>query len=98
MEARRGTRDGWAAAVSRPSAENAVVNERGVNLRLACWPVELDVRATAAKEVPAVRTTRADRVLREDHSRRPRCSAVGRLVQTDRGRAWRRKATALYGR
>src|SRR5205823_2656796 len=51
-------------------AEDAIIEEGGVDLRLAPMPVELDVRAAAAEEVTAGGASWVDRVLREDHRRR----------------------------
>src|SRR5262249_1810013 len=80
--------NGCAPGVRRPSAENAVVEERGVDLRLrngSCYPVELDVRATAAEEVTAVRATREYGVLGKNHGGNKRRPTVSRFVEADLG-------------
>ena len=77
--------------------ENAIIEERGVYLRLGrrSRGVQLDMRAAAAEEVAASRAGRVDCVLREDQRRRERRPAVGRLVETDLRTSRRREAAAV---
>src|SRR5216684_6860919 len=53
-------------------AEDAIVEERGVDLRLSPGPVQLDMRAAATEEVAAVGASRVHRVLNKDLRRRER--------------------------
>ena len=87
-----------AGAVQRRPAKNAIVKERGIDLRLGRWPVEFDVRTAATEEVAAVCGTRGDYVLGQDLCRRESGPAVSRLVETDLCGSGRREAATVHRR
>ncbi len=51
------------AVLRHRAPEDAVVKERGIDLRLARGPVELDMRGAAAEEIAARRVTWVDGIL-----------------------------------
>src|SRR5439155_21768299 len=76
----------------RPT-EDAIIKERGVDLRLASRAIQLYVRAAAAEEVAASGASRVDRVLGKNHLVRKGRPTVRGLVEADlRLPRWREAA------
>ena len=90
--------EGGVVVQGRRAPEDAVVEERSVDLSLARRSVQLDVRHTTAEKVGAVHGSRIGNVrwLAEDASEGR--AAVRRFVETDLRFPGRREAPAVHGR
>ena len=89
--------EGAVAILRHRASENAEVEERGINLRLGgCRLMKLDVRATAAEEVTAVRAGWVDGVLWiQDLCYRKTATVIMGLVKSYQRRTGRGKTAAV---